>query len=208
MLVYDRRKTEFHAQAELYSQAEQRYFQYSYVLGVIAARYTLMYETREQLKKLKKEYAKTNPLPYTSDTRSTMSDQAILRSGQIRQQLKSYDAAIQFANDLYWAQVRKSQELEGSSNAKKLFGFILVYNQNVLRNPETTIRTEILYRSQNERSRGERDAGGISNNEYRARNFALNILLPIFDSTKGTKPAESLPSALAKILSAFSKTNP
>lgn len=207
-LIYDRRNSGFSAQANLYQQAEQRYFRFQYVLGHISARYTLMYETREQLKKLRAEYVRNNPIPYSSDTRSTMSDQVILRSGQIRQKIAAYDAAIRFASNLYAAQLNRSRELVESSNAKKLTGFVLVYNQNVLRKTEPQIRTDILYQGLNENNRGERDAGGISNNEYRARNFALNILLPIFDSTKGTKPAESLPSALAKILSAFSKTNP
>lgn len=207
-LIYDRRNSGFTAQANMYQQAEQRYFRFQYVLGHISARYTLMYETREQLKKLRAEYVRNNPIPYSSDTRSTMSDQAILRSGQIRQTIAAYDAAIRFASNLYAAQLNRSGELVESSNAKKLTGFVIVYNQNVLRKTEQQIRTDILYQGQNESNRGERDAGGISNNEYRARNFALNILLPIFDSTKGTKPAESLPSALAKILSALSKTNP
>jgi hypothetical protein len=52
-LIYDRRNTGFDAQAELYQQAEQRYFRFQYVLGHIRSRYTLMYENTRAVEKLK-----------------------------------------------------------------------------------------------------------------------------------------------------------
>ena len=147
-------------------------------------------------------------MPYSSDTHSMMSNEAIMRSGQIRQTIAAYDAAIRFAGNYYDAQLKRSKELAESANSQKLFGFILTYNQNVLNKTEPQIRSGILYQGQNELNRGERDAGGISNVEFRAREFALGILLPIFDSTKGTKTVDNLPTAVAKILRAISKAKP
>ena len=148
---------------------------------------------------MKADYKKNNPLLKTNyDTRSTVDNHDSIEVQKIKATIKAYDDAIKCVDKMYWDYYRKIQDLDNSS--KHLTYYVLNYKIIYERKSQTYMENEYWAILAKERNKGERDAGAMSDSEYKISSFALDFLIPMFNSASDTLPAASLPEAIVKIL--------
>jgi hypothetical protein len=175
----------------LIQEAESHYAHYRYLLGVIRARSKFIYDTKQEIIRLKSDYQKANPLPNINyDTHSTIDNQTRYKAEQIKARTRAYDAAVSCVDTMYKKYQAKIMDLVNS--ASKLSGYIINYKATVeyIRD-QAKMNTSFVIPNQMEENRGMKDAGGMSDTQYKMRSFALNVLIPIFDNAAKTNPYDS-----------------
>ena len=183
-----------------YNTAENRFRQVSYQMGLLRARTNFLYASIGEIKKMKAEYQRNNPLPNVNyDTRSTVNNNNY-QIQQIKAKLEVYDSAINFVQNLYQRLQQKSASIVESSRYRKLNGYLAGYNQYcVYGQSANDIARKLSTISTEESNRAVMDAGGMSPAQYKLRAFALEVLIPVFESAKKTRDPQNYAEAVAKI---------
>jgi len=198
--------TQLKRDPEFYDTAENRFRQVSYQLGLLSARSNFLYASIGEIKKMKDEYQRNNPLLNVNyDTRSTMNNNNF-QNQLINAKLEMYDSAISFVQKLYKKQQRKSVEIVESSRYRKLNGYLASYNQYyVYGKSANEIARKLSTISIEESNRAVKDAGGMTPSQYKLRAFALEVLIPVFESAKKTRDPHNYAEAVAKIFRVLPK---
>lgn len=198
--------TQLKKDPEFYNSTENTFRRVSYQLGLLRARSNFLYASIGEIKKMKAEYQRNNPIPSVNyDTRSTISNNNY-RIQQIKDKLATYDSAISFVQNLYQKHQQKSVAVAESPQYRKLNGYLAGYNQyfiygqsgNEIARKLSTINTE-------ESNRAIMDAGGMSPAQYKLRAFANEVLIPVFESAKKTRDPQNFAEAVAKIFRVLPK---
>jgi len=137
---------------------------------------------------------------------STYNSRNLYRVEIITNRLRAYDYSIRCVDNLYKNYQNRIEKLVKKSLC--LSNYIINYKVNIQKKNESYMINQFEGALMQEENRGMRDAGGMSNAEYKARSFALNFLIPLFDAASNKKPVETLPEAVAKILQLLPKPKP
>ncbi len=186
---------------EFYAWAENRLGQISYQLGLLRARANFLQESIRALRDLKNEYQRQNPYPVINyDMHRTIPHEQEFRRQQINAQVELYNCAIQSAQELYDSQSGRMVGVIESAAYRRLNGYLISYNQIYTnRRTPNQISSHLLSISTGESNRAIRDVGGMTPSEYKLRAFALEFLIPVFESAKRSRSAEGFHGAVANI---------